>query len=157
VHAFLDLKLKFHPMSFYTTTALTDWLNTYFIPCLFFTWTRSYIQPPKSRYNLDSRQLTMSKEQQDFPTVHFVERRHVFKEMKTEVVVFWVETPCSDVRYQSFGGPCCLHLQGEGPPKLWYRTTSFHDLISQKTTGWIAQFLLIWKSSNSVWWNNAPC
>jgi len=28
-------------------------------------------------------------------------------------VVFWVVTPCSDVvRYQNFGGPCCLNLQG---------------------------------------------
>jgi len=31
--------------------------------------------------------------------------------MKTQIEVFWVVTPCSDmVRYHSFGGPCCLHL-----------------------------------------------
>jgi hypothetical protein len=29
-------------------------------------------------------------------------------------MVSWVMTPCSDVAgYQRFGGPCCLHLQGE--------------------------------------------
>jgi hypothetical protein len=34
--------------------------------------------------------------------------------MMIQVVVFWVMTPCSDVvGYQRFGGPCCLHLQGE--------------------------------------------
>jgi hypothetical protein len=28
--------------------------------------------------------------------------------------LFWVVTPCSDVvGYLRFGGPCCLHLQGE--------------------------------------------
>jgi hypothetical protein len=31
-----------------------------------------------------------------------------------KVKVFWVVTPCSVVvRYQRFGGLCCLHLQGE--------------------------------------------
>jgi hypothetical protein len=35
------------------------------------------------------------------------------------VAVFWVVTPCSDViRYERFGGPCCLHLQGEVWPHL---------------------------------------
>jgi len=30
------------------------------------------------------------------------------------VGVFWVMTQCSVVvGYQRFGGPCCLHLQGE--------------------------------------------
>jgi len=34
--------------------------------------------------------------------------------MKIQIEVFWVVTPCSDVvRCQRFGGPCCLHLQGE--------------------------------------------
>jgi hypothetical protein len=34
--------------------------------------------------------------------------------MKIQDVVFWVVMPCSDVvGYQCFGGPCCLHLQGE--------------------------------------------
>jgi hypothetical protein len=33
---------------------------------------------------------------------------------KIQVVVFGVVTPCSDVvGYQRFGGPCCVHLQGE--------------------------------------------
>jgi len=32
--------------------------------------------------------------------------------IKIQVVVFSVGTPCSDVvRHQSFGGPCCFHLQ----------------------------------------------
>jgi hypothetical protein len=32
---------------------------------------------------------------------------------RTEVQVFCVVTPCSDVAgYQRFGGPRCLHLQG---------------------------------------------
>jgi hypothetical protein len=31
-----------------------------------------------------------------------------------QVDVFWVVTPSSVVvGYQRFGGPCCLHLQGE--------------------------------------------
>jgi len=30
--------------------------------------------------------------------------------MKIHVVVFWVETPHSDmIRYKRFGRPCCLH------------------------------------------------
>jgi len=34
--------------------------------------------------------------------------------MKVHVMVFWVVTPCSDVvGFQRFGGPCCLHPQGE--------------------------------------------
>jgi len=34
--------------------------------------------------------------------------------VKIEVVVFWIVPFCSDiVGYQCFGGPCCLHLQGE--------------------------------------------
>jgi len=33
--------------------------------------------------------------------------------MKIEVDVFWVVTLCSIVvGYQSFKGPCCLHLHG---------------------------------------------
>jgi len=31
-----------------------------------------------------------------------------------QVAVFSVVTPCTDVvGYRRFGGPCCLHLQGE--------------------------------------------
>jgi len=34
--------------------------------------------------------------------------------MRIQVAVFWVVTPCSVVvGYRCFGGPCCLHLQGE--------------------------------------------
>jgi len=48
---------------------------------------------------------------------HSVIKRHsarflVFKAMKTEVVVYWLMTPCRVVvGYQPFGGPCCHHLQ----------------------------------------------
>jgi hypothetical protein len=37
----------------------------------------------------------------------------VFMVVKIQVNVFWVETLCSDVRYQCVGETCCLHLQGE--------------------------------------------
>jgi len=44
----------------------------------------------------------------------FDERLESFTAMKIEVVVFRVLAPCNDVvGYQCFGGPCCLHLQGE--------------------------------------------
>jgi hypothetical protein len=34
--------------------------------------------------------------------------------LSIQVVVFWLMTQCSVVvGYQRFGGPCCLHLQGE--------------------------------------------
>jgi len=37
----------------------------------------------------------------------------IVKEFEFHVVVFYVVTPCSDVvRYQTFGGLCCPHLQG---------------------------------------------
>jgi hypothetical protein len=32
----------------------------------------------------------------------------------TKMAVFWVVAPCSLVDvYQRFGGPCCLHRQGD--------------------------------------------
>jgi hypothetical protein len=38
----------------------------------------------------------------------------VFTAMKIPYVVFLFATPCSIViGYERFGGPCCLHLQGE--------------------------------------------
>jgi hypothetical protein len=41
-------------------------------------------------------------------------RFEVFTVVKFEVEVFWYVASCSDmVRYQRFGGPCCLHLRGE--------------------------------------------
>jgi hypothetical protein len=37
-----------------------------------------------------------------------------FVKFKGQVTVCWIVMPCSDVAgYQRFGGPCCLHLQGE--------------------------------------------
>jgi hypothetical protein len=40
--------------------------------------------------------------------------------------------------YQRFGGPCFLHLQGEALTECWYRTTSLHVVITQKTTTWFS-------------------
>jgi hypothetical protein len=41
-------------------------------------------------------------------------RFEVFTTIEIQVQFFWVVTPCSVVvGYQRFGGPCCLHLQGE--------------------------------------------
>jgi len=41
-------------------------------------------------------------------------RFEVFMVVKIQVKVFWVVMLCSVVvGYQHFGGPCCLHLQGE--------------------------------------------
>jgi hypothetical protein len=42
-------------------------------------------------------------------------RFEVFTAVKIQFEVFWVLTPSSVVGYQRFGGPCCLHLQGEVP------------------------------------------
>jgi hypothetical protein len=34
--------------------------------------------------------------------------------VSTKMAVFWVAAPCSLVEvYQHFGGPCCLHYQGD--------------------------------------------
>jgi hypothetical protein len=41
-------------------------------------------------------------------------RLEIFTAMKVQVKEICVVMPCSDVGgYQRFGGPCCLHLQGE--------------------------------------------
>jgi hypothetical protein len=50
--------------------------------------------------------------------------------MKTQVVVFWIGTLCSHVvGYLRFGGPCCLHLQGESGGSM-----VLHDVSTRKTT-----------------------
>jgi hypothetical protein len=56
--------------------------------------------------------------------------------MKIHVEVFWIVTPCGIVvGYQRFGGPCCLHLQGEmKAPKRWYPSTTLHGVTTQKTS-----------------------
>jgi len=55
--------------------------------------------------------------------------------MKIQVVALWLVTPCSvAIRYDRFGGPCCLHLQGEvtinaarsSETLLSYRNTTWH-------------------------------
>jgi hypothetical protein len=49
--------------------------------------------------------------------------------VKIHVTVFWVMTSCSDVAgYQSFRGPCSLHLQGEA----WFSEI----LVSYHITTW---------------------
>jgi len=41
-------------------------------------------------------------------------RSDVFTVVKIQLKAFWVVTPWSVlVQYHCFGGPCCLHLQGE--------------------------------------------
>jgi len=39
-------------------------------------------------------------------------------------------TPYSAVGYQSLGNSCCLHLQDDGAPERWYRTTILHDVTT---------------------------
>jgi hypothetical protein len=46
------------------------------------------------------------------------------------MVVFWVVAPCSLVEvYQRFGGPCCLHHQGDESPETLvdFYQTARHD------------------------------
>jgi hypothetical protein len=66
--------------------------------------------------------LVLTSHQKRFPYFRSISRckqhyNHVklesFTAMKIHVVVFWITTLCSDVGYQHFKGPCCLHLQGE--------------------------------------------
>jgi hypothetical protein len=41
-------------------------------------------------------------------------RFEAFTTMKIQVEVLWIVTPCGVmIGHQSFGGPCCSHLQGE--------------------------------------------
>jgi hypothetical protein len=52
-----------------------------------------------------------------FPSLHDIKFNR-----SPKMAVFWVVAPCSLVEvYQRFGGPCCLHHQGEsqGPLKRW--------------------------------------
>jgi hypothetical protein len=45
--------------------------------------------------------------------------------VKIQDKVFWFVTPCSIVvGYQSFGGPCCFHLEGEPESLVSYRNTT---------------------------------
>jgi hypothetical protein len=52
-------------------------------------------------------------------------RFEILTAVKTDVEVFWVVMPCSVVGgYHRFGGPCCLHLQGEEGILPQHYTTS---------------------------------
>jgi hypothetical protein len=62
-------------------------------------------------------------------------------------VVFRAVTPCSDVvGYQCFGGPCCLHLQGEDGVTM-QRTTNW-IFISVKTSNqlYVSRLCFVWAS-----------
>jgi hypothetical protein len=56
--------------------------------------------------------------------------RFVSTAMNIQVVFFWIVTSCGDaVRYKSFRGPCCLHLQGQpedGGSKVLWNLVSYH-------------------------------
>jgi hypothetical protein len=57
--------------------------------------------------------------------------------MNIHFQIFWVVTPCSVVvRYHCFGGPCCLHLQGEvvTPPDVTTQKTSTQMFTAVKTS-----------------------
>jgi hypothetical protein len=52
--------------------------------------------------------------------------------VSTKMAVFWVVAPCSLVEvYQRFGGPCCLHHQGETLVNF-YQTTRQTSIFIQK-------------------------
>jgi hypothetical protein len=44
------------------------------------------------------------------------------------MAVFWVVAPCSLVEvYKRFGGPCCLHHQGDRTLVNFYQTTRCYN------------------------------
>jgi len=56
-------------------------------------------------------------------TLYHVARFEVFTTVKIQFVVFWLIAPCSVVvGYQSFGGPCCLHLHFPSPSPSSFTT-----------------------------------
>jgi len=53
--------------------------------------------------------------------------------VKTEVEVLCIVTSCSvTVGYKSFGGPCCLHLQGQVIQKM--EAATLQGFSTQKTS-----------------------
>jgi hypothetical protein len=63
----------------------------------------------------------------------YTHNRLVRNWLSIQVMVFWVVMLCCVVvGYQRFGGPCCLHLQGEGPSKRWCPTTTLHGVTTSK-------------------------
>jgi hypothetical protein len=77
----------------------------------------------------------------------------------TEVMVFWVVTPCSDVVGNlSFNRPRCLHLQGEdrGSTVLYHNTTWHHNLedcITVNTLSFALELLSGCASCLPIRWN----
>jgi len=54
-----------------------------------------------------------------------------------QVEVFWVVTPCSFVvGYQSFGGPCCVHLLGCVAVLCCGRIPTFRTSMLPLSSGW---------------------
>jgi hypothetical protein len=48
-------------------------------------------------------------EQDNLKRIRKVSTFEIYTAMKIQVEVFWVVTPCSDVGYQRFGGPCSIN------------------------------------------------
>jgi len=56
----------------------------------------------------------------------------IIRNFQVEVRGLLGVVPCSvSVGYQRFGGPWCLHLQGENG---WYPTATLHGVTTQKTS-----------------------
>jgi hypothetical protein len=81
-------------------------------------------------------------------------------------VVFWIVMPCGVVvGYLSFGGPHCLHVQGEGsttspwrrrqcdPPKCRYSTTTLRGATTQKISTWKNRsiYVFVYSEMSNVW------
>jgi hypothetical protein len=64
--------------------------------------------------------LEASRRDHASPDMEFLDTRfEVFMEVKNQIQVFCVVTPCSVAAgYQRFGGPCCLHILGHNPEDL---------------------------------------
>jgi hypothetical protein len=71
-------------------------------------------------------------------------RFEILTAVKTEITVFCVVTPCSDVvRYRRFGGPCCFHLQGEGDRGSMDIWNVGIPTTMQKTEYWLRIFFQV--------------
>jgi len=89
---------------------------------------------------------------------------HLSFTRSVQVKIFWVVTPCGVVvGYQRFGGPLCLHLQGEdgGSVDLWnfgilpqHYTASLSRIHRLKTSACKTQNSLrspVWNANWVLW------